>query len=296
MLQVIRRNYSFKCSHCGSTNAVIREHKITEYPLISAELNEDKEIGMVATVDESPAANCDRFSHTTVMCQNCRAEWGGLSAALNTGSLHLTHVVSRQTTECTITEEVLPDCANAHPGTGDAVHCNWCDWTGVVVHGESVCPKCGKSGCLQWQEENKQEVEAAHLCYKAPYMIAKFSPACALILTHAMISNPKETTFEGKNIIRWQSDTLAQYIHGKTDTLSFTIRTNQDAVRYTPKRTWMSINVDEDEIYLHCSEENNPQDTPFPECDTIAHAQLSTCPPWIIDQWRKEAVDFDTTP
>lgn len=297
MLQV--KTYKFRCSHCGGTTAHVRKHEITEYELI--ESYEDLTThGLTARMCDKPVANANRLSYTTVICTNCRAEWGSLSQAGNAGNLTLDKVQTKRSkhfiTEKALSTSSVEECA----GTGDAVHCTNCEWTGIIQHGGDRCPSCCKKGCLSWQFDDEPEAEAAIAVYcvkeEKPYMIAKFSPACAFILSHAMMTNPKATTYEGVPIIAWQPGTLDQYIHGKTDTVSFSVRSKIEAGRYSVSRVWMAIDFDKDEIYLHCSEDNNPQDTPFPECETIAHAQLASCPLWALDQWRKEAVDFDTTP
>lgn len=41
----------------------------------------------------------------------------------------------------------------------DLVKCCNCGWHGTVESGQEECPKCGKTGCLAWQDENKQEIE-----------------------------------------------------------------------------------------------------------------------------------------
>lgn len=294
------KTYKFRCSHCWGTTAYVRKHKVTEYELTEA-YTDTTTMGMVANMPgNNPENNNDRFSYTTVICAKCRAEWESLSQAGNTGNLVLDKVQTKRNGHFII-EQALSSSSSveACAGTGDAVRCNNCEWTGIVRHGEDQCPSCQKKGCLSWQYDDEQEAEAAIAVYsvkKEPYMIAKFSPACAFILSHAMMTNPKATTYDGEPIIAWQPGTLDQYIHGKVDNVSASIRTKTDVGRYILSRTWMAIDFSKDEIYLHCSEENNPQDTPFPECETIAHAQLASCPLWAIDQWRKEAVDFDTTP
>lgn len=42
---------------------------------------------------------------------------------------------------------------------GDYVHCNYCNTTMVVEYGSDVCPNCGMDGCMEWVDEEHQEVE-----------------------------------------------------------------------------------------------------------------------------------------
>lgn len=252
MLQI--KTYKFKCLHCGCTTAHVRQHKITEYKLLEACTDVDM-YGLSAVTHDKPVRGTDRFSYTTVVCKNCRAEWGNLSQAGNAGNLTLVKEQTKRNRNF-IEKNILPEhSVNSHIKTGDAVRC----------------------------------------VKDAPYMIAKFSPACAFILSCAMV-NAEDATCEDTPIIAWQPGTLDHYIYGKVDAAVFSIRTQQDTYNYTTNRTWLSVDLENDKIHLHCSEENNHQDTPFPEYETIAHAQLSRCALWALARWKKEAVDFDTTP
>lgn len=50
-----------------------------------------------------------------------------------------------------------------HIDNGDWVHCTFCDNVMLLPHGSEKCPECGKTGRMQWVDDNRPEMSKKQL-------------------------------------------------------------------------------------------------------------------------------------
>lgn len=114
------------------------------------------------------AGNAARTFHAGVVsCPMCRKEWPSVQDALRCGLLQRSLLITEQDGH-TFEEIALRGSSRRKlvpSESGDAVHCNHCDWRGFVSHGGDTCPMCFRKGMLEWQHRSMEEAIPVLGCY-----------------------------------------------------------------------------------------------------------------------------------
>ena len=158
---------SLYCDHCHSL-CLVQQPKEPKH--IELTIQQDGLFAWTGTMRPSDGAinkSFDAFPAGTVYCACCGKEWPSIQTALSHGLLRVMEVVTEQNghvfREVALQELECRKLVSSE--SGDAVHCNHCDWRGFIPHGEETCPMCQRKGTLEWQHRDMEEATPALGCY-----------------------------------------------------------------------------------------------------------------------------------
>lgn len=161
--------YSFYCDACHSLCYCQQE----DAPR-SMEMTVNQEGLLIARrSDKLPAVDAiarkavQTFPTGIVYCSQCHKEWPSVADAMQKGLLKCIESITVQE-GLTFREIAIRGNTRLKlvpSESGDAVHCNHCDWRGFIPHGDETCPMCFRKGMLEWQHRSMEEAIPVLGCY-----------------------------------------------------------------------------------------------------------------------------------
>lgn len=161
--------YSFYCDACHSLCYCQQEDAsrsmemtVKQEGLLIMQLS-DK----LPSVDATVRKAVQTFPTGNVFCSRCGKEWPSVPDAMQKGLLQRIESITVQ--DGLIFREIAirgnTRLKLVPSESGDAVHCNHCDWRGFIPHGGETCPMCFHKGTLEWQHRSMEEATPAIGCY-----------------------------------------------------------------------------------------------------------------------------------